>query len=115
VIATPDRVQAIRAVKSPLGEAVASLLEHYGRYDQQRHGITGSYLHDPCVIAYLLKPDLVTSYAAHAVMEIASELTLGRLVVDIWNVTGEPPNIKVVHAINADGFFQLLLQGLSRP
>ncbi|MFM7450386.1 MAG: nucleoside hydrolase [Leptolyngbyaceae cyanobacterium] len=114
VIATPDRIQAIRTLAAPLGEAVASLLLHYGRYDQQRHGISGSYLHDPCVIAYLLQPELITSYAAHVVMEIASELTMGRLVVDVWNVTQAPPNAKVVHTIDPDGFFQLLLQGLSR-
>ena len=41
-----------------VGEAVAALLEFFERFDEQKYGTDGGPLHDPCVIAWLLKPEL---------------------------------------------------------
>jgi len=34
-------------------------------------------------------------------------------VVDWWNVTDRPPNVTYINQINADRFFQLILQRLA--
>ncbi|XHX80045.1 MAG: nucleoside hydrolase [Stenomitos frigidus ULC029] len=113
-IATPERLNAIDAIGSPVSTATIGLLNHYGTYDKQRYGFSGPPLHDPCVIAYLLQPDLFTSCRAHVAIETTSELTMGRLVVDQWHVTNQPPNATVVTSIETDGFYQLLTQALDR-
>ena len=46
-------------------------------------------LHDPCVIAYLLKPDLFEGRHVNVSIETGSELTIGMTVVDYWGVTGK--------------------------
>ncbi len=112
-IATPERLDAIKAINSPISAAVIGLLNHYGTHDMQRYGIPGPPLHDPCVIAYLLQPDLFTTRQAAVTVETTSELTIGRTVVDRWNVTHQPPNATIVETIDADGFFRLLTQAIA--
>ncbi|MBW4581765.1 MAG: nucleoside hydrolase [Tildeniella nuda ZEHNDER 1965/U140] len=112
-IATPERLNAIHAINSPISDAILGLLNHYGAYDMQRYGFAGSPLHDPCVIAYLLQPDLFTSRRAYVAIETSSELTMGRTVVDWWYVTNQQPNTNVVETIEAEAFYQLLTQAIA--
>ncbi|NJP09120.1 MAG: nucleoside hydrolase [Leptolyngbyaceae cyanobacterium RU_5_1] len=114
VIATPERLQAIRALNTPVSAAAIGLLEYYGAFDMKRYGTAGPFLHDPCVIAYLLQPDLFTYRRAYVNVEITSELTMGRTVVDLWQRTNYLPNANVVDSINVEGFYQLLTQTLAR-
>ena len=57
-IATPERVRAIAAIERPAAAAVARMLT----LDLERRG-GGAPLHDPCVIAYLLAPELFSGEA----------------------------------------------------
>ncbi|MEM9155654.1 MAG: nucleoside hydrolase [Cyanobacteria bacterium P01_F01_bin.33] len=112
VITTPERLHAIRAIATPVARAAADLLEHYGQFDLQRYGTPGGFLHDPCTIAYLLAPDLFHTVPAWVAVETAGELTLGKTVVDRWSVGDREPNVTLVTAIDADGFYQLLCDRL---
>ncbi|XGV97983.1 MAG: nucleoside hydrolase [Leptolyngbya sp. BL-A-14] len=113
-IATPERLKAIRAMNSPVSAATVSLLDHYGTHDMQRYEIPGPPLHDPCVIAYLLQPSLFTGNQAYVAIEITSELTMGRTVIDRWHVTNHPPNANVIETIEAEGFYQLLTRAIAK-
>lgn len=113
-IVTTERLAAIRAIDTPVGRAAAGLLEHYHRVDVERHGVAGSPLHDPCVIAYLLRPDLFSGREAFVEVETQGEATLGRTVVDLWGATGREANATVIEHIDADGFFELLIERLAR-
>lgn len=113
-IATPERLDAIRASNSPVSAATLGLLDHYGAYEMQRHGFLGPPLHDPCVIAYLLQPDLFTSSQAYVAIETTSELTMGRTVIDRGHVTNQPPNANIAETINAEGFYQLLTRAIEK-
>ena len=111
---TPDRLQAIRDIGTPLSRTVVELLEFYGIYDQTRRGRVGAPLHDPCVIAYLLDPALFGGRACHVAIETQGEHTLGRTVVDWSRRTRHAPNATVIDQIEADGFFALLTERLGR-
>jgi hypothetical protein len=56
-IATRARVAALAAIAPPVGPAVAGMLRYYGDAATP-FGMAGGALHDACVIAYLLRPDL---------------------------------------------------------
>lgn len=107
------RVERIRALATPVGEAVAALLEFFERFDEEKYGTDGGPLHDPCVIAYLLRPDLFKGRHCHVAVETVSELTMGMTVVDWWGVTGRQANATVMRDIDADGFFGLLTERLA--
>ncbi len=57
-LTTPLRVEAFKALGTPAGDAVAGMLDFFDRYDMEKYGTEGAPLHDPCVVAYLLEPDL---------------------------------------------------------
>ena len=101
-----------RALGTPVGDAAAGLLDFYSRYDRERYGVPGAPLHDPCVIAYLLAPELFSGRMCNVMIETGSELTMGQTVIDWWRVTDRPANAHVITDIDADGFFALLLSAL---
>ncbi len=113
-ITTPERLDAIRAIGTPVADAVAGMLAFYDRFDMDRYGMPGGPLHDPCVIAYLLKPALFAGRRARVRIETRSELTMGRTVVDWWGIEGGAPNALVLNEIDADGFYALLVERLAR-
>ncbi len=113
-LTTRARVEGIRAINTPVGKATAELLDFFERYDERKYGTDGGPLHDPCVIAYLLKPELFTGRDCNVAIETASELTMGATVIDWWGVTGRPANATVMRDIDADGFFALLTDRLAR-
>lgn len=112
-LTTPDRVAAIRDLGTPVGQATATLLEYYERFDAEKYGTLGGPLHDPCVIGYLLNPDLFKGRLCNVSVETGSALTYGMTVVDWWGVTDRPKNAMVMRDIDADGFFALLTQKLA--
>ena len=70
--------------------------------------------HDPCVIAYLIRPDLFKGRHINVQIEVQSELTMGMTVADWWGVTDRPANALFIRDIDADGFFDLLTERLGR-
>lgn len=113
-IATPARRQSLRELNNPIATIVATLLDNYGRREQQQLGFAGPPLHDPCVIAYLLQPTLFKTESVGVTLEINSPLTQGRLIIDRQGTLGLPGQIDLVCAIDADGFYRLLTEALQR-
>lgn len=58
-------------------------------------------MHDPCTIAWLVRPELFTLEPVNVEIETASELTLGQTVVDRWGVSGRCKNVH--WAVDVDG------------
>ena len=114
VLTTAARIAAIRALPNRVGQVVAAWMEFFERYDEEKYGQDGGPLHDPCVIAFLLKPELFTSRECNVRIETQSPLTRGMSVIDWWAVTGLPANAQVLRHADADGFFALLTERLSR-
>jgi purine nucleosidase len=113
-ISTPARIDTFRQIGSAAGDAVAGMLDFYHRYDIERYGAEGGPLHDPCVVAYLLEPELFGGRFVNVVVETGSKLTLGTTVVDWWGATNREPNCQVMRNIDADGFYALLVDRISR-
>ncbi len=113
-LTTRKRVDAFRALETPVGKATAELLDFFERFDEEKYGTDGGPLHDPCVIAYLLEPNLFSGRNCNVTVETGSELTMGMTVIDWWRVTDRIPNAQVMRDIDADGFFRLLTDRLGR-
>lgn len=107
------RVAAFRGIGNLAGEVVAGWLGFFERYDSEKYAIEGAPLHDPCVIAYLLEPDLFSGKLCNVEIETASPLTRGMTVVDWWAVTERSPNALVMRHVDADGFFRLLTEKIA--
>ncbi len=114
VLATPERRDRIRAIDNEAARATAAMLDFFNRHDTVKYGSMGAPLHDPCTIAFLLKPDLFEGKFCNISIETESELTMGNTAVDFWHVTDRPKNATWIHAVDADGFYDLLVERLSR-
>ncbi len=114
VLSTRERVDRIKALGNPVAEATAGMLGFFHRHDTKKYGAEGAPLHDPCTVAYLLKPELFQSKMCNVSVETQSELTLGHTAVDFWHVTDRPINCSWAHTVDADGFYELLIERLAR-
>ncbi|WP_130802721.1 nucleoside hydrolase [Acinetobacter ihumii] len=103
----------LRAMNNQVGTAVAAWTDFFERYDREKYGSEGAPLHDPCVIAYLIQPELFSGRWVNVEIETNSALTLGATVVDWWRVTDRKANAEFLRHINRDGFFQLLSHRLA--
>ena len=114
VLTTRPRIDAIRAIGSPVAHAVASWTDFFERFDMAKYGAEGAPLHDPCVIAYLLAPGLFTGRHINVEIETTSPLTRGMTVADWWGVTKRPKNAMFMGDVDAAGFYDLLTERLAR-
>ncbi len=113
-LTTAKRIAAFRALGNRVGVATAQMLEFFERFDEAKYGTDGGPLHDPCVIAYLLQPELFGGRHINVSVETASELTMGMTVADWWGVTKREKNVTYMRDIDHDGFFALLTERLGR-
>ena len=107
-------VDDMAALGTETGRMVSAWTDFFERYDMEKYGSTGAPLHDPCVIAYLIKPELFTGRHVNVEVETQSELTRGMTVADWWDVTDRAPNAMFVGGVDRDGFFGLLSERLAR-
>lgn len=114
VLTTRARIAAIRRIGNRSGIVVAEMLEFFERFDVEKYESDGGPLHDPCVIAYLLRPELFSGRHINVEIETRSELTMGMTVADWWGVSGRPTNALFMRNVDADGFFELLVGRLAR-
>lgn len=106
------RIEQIRALKTPVGNAIVGMMEFFNRFDSEKYGSDGAPLHDPCTIAYLLKPGLFQGRLCNVEVETGSPLTRGHTAVDFWRVTDRRPNANWLYKVDAEGFFALLIERL---
>ena len=113
-LVTKARNDAIRALGTPVGKAVAEMTDFFERFDLEKYGSEGAPLHDPCVTAYLLAPEIFSGRHINVEIETVSELTLGMTVADWWGVSGRAPNATFIGDLDADAFFTLLTERLAK-
>jgi purine nucleosidase len=113
-LTTRARVDAFRGLGTEPGRMVAEWTDFFERFDMQKYGHEGAPLHDPCVIAWLIRPDLFTGRHINVEIETGSELTLGMTVADWWGVTKRPANALFIGDLDPDGFYALLTERIGR-
>lgn len=108
------RVKAFSDMGTRVGDMVAAWTNFYERFDKAKYGNEGAPLHDPCVIAYLIRPDLFIGRHINVEIETESPLTRGMTVADWWGVTDRVPNALFMGDLDAPGFFSLLSDRIGR-
>jgi inosine-uridine nucleoside N-ribohydrolase len=105
---------AFEALRTPAGTAAAAFLRHRIKQDQTPHSIKSepsAPVHDPMCVAYLLRPDVITSWGHFPVsVETAGEQTLGQMIVDTRPWTPHPANARIAFAASAQVLREVLLE-----
>lgn len=113
-LTTRPRIEAFRAIGTEPGRMVAEWSDFFERFDMQKYGSEGAPLHDPCVIAWLIRPELFSGRHINVEIETQSSLTTGMTVADWWGVTNRKPNALFIGDLDADGFYALLTERIAR-
>ena len=113
-LTSEKRVEAFKNINSPVGNAVAKWTNFFERFDKEKYGSKGAPLHDPCVIAYLIEPNIFYGRYVNVEIETSSELTRGMTVADWWKVTDREPNAMFIGDLDSNRFFDLLTERLSK-
>ncbi|HHT0189926.1 inosine-uridine preferring nucleoside hydrolase [Raoultella planticola] len=107
-------IERFRQLGNPVATIVAELLDFFMEYHKDaKWGFTGAPLHDPCTIAWLLKPELFTSVERWVGVETQGKYTQGMTVVDYYFLTGKQPNTTVLLDVDREGFVDLLAERLA--
>jgi purine nucleosidase len=110
---TPARLQAMRRAGS--GRCLQAACDIQMTVPlSRRFGGAGAPLHDPCAIAWLIRPDLFTARECHVEVDLGPGPCRGRTVIDRWGRTGNAPNAAVLETLDTEGFFALLTERLMR-
>ncbi len=104
VLLTAVRLDRLRRIGTAAASAVVGLFD----------ADADAPMHDPCVIAHLLRPTLFQGHRRPVSIETTGESTRGTMVVDTRRTTAAPPNARWLSEADADGFFDLLADRLAR-
>ena len=113
-LTTPERIDKFSKLNTKCGTFVAEMTAFFERFDKDKYGTEGAPLHDPCVIAYLLNPEIFSGRRINVEIETDSELTLGMTVADWWGVTNKEPNALFIGNLNSEKFFEMLTSRISK-
>ncbi|MFN3525044.1 MAG: nucleoside hydrolase [Paracoccus sp. (in: a-proteobacteria)] len=107
-------VEGMRALPGRCGPAVASWTDFFERFDREKYGSDGAPLHDPCTIAWLIRPDLFEGREINVEIETEGRWTTGMTVADWWQVSGRKPNALFLRHLDRDGLFALMSERIAR-
>lgn len=110
-----DDLEKIRKINNRVAQAITGQMEFYGKwYRQAEFGLAGTPVHDPCTIAYLLKPEIFETHTAYLDVETQGQLTAGETVVDFTGLMNQKPNAKILMDLDRQMFVDLIISLLHR-
>jgi len=108
VRATEARIGALEAIGTARADVAASMMRFSQRVEREIVGWDAPPVHDPCPVAWLLKPGLFELAPCDIRVETGSDLTRGHTAVEFRAaVAGRLPHRWAVSA-DADGVFALI-------
>ena len=106
-----EDIERFRHLSNPVADVVADLLDFFMEYHkQEKWGFQGAPLHDPCTIAWLIKPEIFTCVDRWVVVETQGKYTQGMTVVDYYSLTANQPNTTVMMDVDRQAFVDLLVE-----
>ncbi|WP_423732398.1 pyrimidine-specific ribonucleoside hydrolase RihA [Hafnia paralvei] len=106
-----EDIERFRQLGNPVAGVVADLLDFFMEYHkQEKWGFQGAPLHDPCTIAWLIKPEIFTCVDRWVGVETQGKYTQGMTVVDYYSLTANQPNTTVMMDVDRQAFVDLLVE-----
>ncbi|MGY0155094.1 pyrimidine-specific ribonucleoside hydrolase RihA [Edwardsiella tarda] len=107
-------IERLRGLGNRVARTVAELLDFFMRYHrQEKWGFQGAPLHDPCTIAWLLRPQMFTQHQCWVGVETAGQYSDGMTVVDRLGLNGLPANTTLLTDIDRQAFVDLLAERIA--
>ena len=110
--ATPDVVERIRAIGSPLSDFVVEVLTFFSASYKEHQGFDAPPVHDPCCIALIADPQVVATQDAFVTVELTGTWTSGMTVTDFGNAYGREHNTQVATVLDRNRFWDMTIEAI---
>jgi purine nucleosidase len=113
-LATDEVVAKIKAVGTGPAKFVCELMDFFAHAYKGVQGFDFPPVHDPCAVAYVIDPTIVTTRKVPVDIELAGKLTLGMTVADFRAPAPEDCNTSVAVDLDHERFWDLITDALVR-
>lgn len=113
-LCTPAVQKRIEGVGTDLAKFVSGLMDFFRKTYQDNQDFVDPPVHDPCTVAYLIDPSVMTTRRCPVDVEIHGELTLGMTVADL---RGPEPSAEECHTqvavkLDFDKFWDMVTEAI---
>ena len=111
-LATEDVVAKIAQIDTQCSQFVVELLDFFGKMYKQAQGFDAPPVHDPCAVAYIIDPSVMTTQKVPVDIELTGTLTLGMTVADFRHPAPADCHTQVAVKLDRDKFWQMVIDAL---
>lgn len=112
-LATPEVIERIRAIGTPMGELCVELLTFFSASYLKNWGFASPPLHDPVAVARVIEPTIVECVRAPVAIELTGTHTRGATCVDLHRMTGAEENALVAMRLETERFWDLMIGAIA--
>ncbi|ARX81125.1 MULTISPECIES: uridine-preferring nucleoside hydrolase UriH [Streptomyces] len=113
-LATPEVTRRIAEVGTRPAVFVGELLDFFGAAYREAQGFEHPPVHDPCAVAYVIDPSVMTVRKAPVDIELTGTLTLGMTVADFRAPAPADCRTQVAVDLDHERFWGLVVDALER-
>ncbi|MFD9903586.1 nucleoside hydrolase [Streptomyces sp. NPDC059063] len=113
-LATPAVRERIATVGTRPAAFVGELLDFFGAMYLEAQGFEAPPVHDPCAVAYVIDPSVMTVRKAPVDIELTGTLTLGMTVADFRAPAPADCRTQVAVQLDHERFWDLVVDALER-
>ncbi|MCC9175621.1 uridine-preferring nucleoside hydrolase UriH [Arthrobacter sp. zg-Y179] len=113
-LATDEVAERIAAVGTKPAKFVGELLDFFGEAYKDAQGFDFPPVHDPCAVAYVIDPSVMTTRRVPLDVELTGTLTLGMTVADFRAPAPADCNTSVAVDLDHRKFWDLVVDALQR-
>lgn len=114
IVVQPEDLERLYAGNNPAVNLLQRIQPCYQQFHDQIYGLQGAFhLHDPSVIAYLLKPELFTWIEAPVYVETTG-LCFGKTIADVQRQWGDRKAARIAVDANDRAVIDLLIDRLTQ-
>lgn len=111
-LATPEVVAKIVEIDTKCSQFVVELLDFFRKMYKQAQGFDAPPVHDPCAVAYVIDPSVMTTQKVPVNIELTGTLTLGMTVADFRHPAPANCHTQVAVKLDSDKFWQMVIEAL---
>nr|WP_254703407.1 nucleoside hydrolase [Pseudarthrobacter sp. C4D7] len=113
-LATPDVVEKIAAIGTGPAKFVTELMDFFAHTYKDAQGFDHPPVHDPCAVAYVIDPSIVSTRKVPVNIELQGTLTLGMTVADFRAPAPADCHTSVAVDLDHARFWDLVTDALVR-
>lgn len=110
-LATPEIVARIAEIDTAPAKFVVELLAFFGKMYKQAQGFDAPPVHDPCAVAYVIEPTIMTTAKVPVNIELTGTHTLGMTVAD-FRYPPKECNTQVAVQLDRERFWNLVIEAI---